>query len=285
MSSKSEILKAIFNTSYTGNRVINGKADSGVTFDHIYQNKPKGNSLIGKFVDRVVLNFPSLRATRDRWKYICDEITRITISEIDEKGPLRIVDLASGVSRYLIDFSRAWTRNRVECLCLDRDIESLSLGRRISAEDSFRYIRANILDASRLLRFGTRKSWKPHIVIVTGLVEYLSDQSLAALLRDLRGVLGIDGYLIFSSQICNPSRKLMETICTTSQGTSWKLVYRSPEEVTAVLTKVGFKAEKIHVDKIGMYSIISAKAVFGTAPRRESDERQPDISSMAASGL
>ncbi len=255
---KAKAIKFAFNLSYVGRRVISGKADSGVTFDHIYLNRSKGYYVIGKLIDRILLNLPSLKATRGRWTYISDEILRISERVSPKGGNVNIVDLASGVSRYLIDLTEKTTRFQFQCLCLDKDWEALTIGKRISG-NHFRYCRTDLFAARKLIKFGMRRGWRPNIAITSGLVEYLNDQALASLLNELHPILTDRGYLVLSSQISNPSRWLMESICKTSQGKPWTLFYREPEAIREILENCGFSVEKVHVDVLKMYSILTAR--------------------------
>ncbi len=256
---KLKAIKFAFNLSYVGRRVISGKADSGVTFDHIYLNKAKGYYFIGRLVDRILLDFPSLKATRGRWSYIADEILRIAEEISPGGGEVDVVDLASGVSRYLVDLAKKTTKFKLQCLCLDKDMESLTIGRKISEGGQFRYCRTDLFASRKLINLGMRRNWRPNIAIATGLVEYLNDEALASLLEGLHPALTDRGFVILSSQINNPSRHLMETICRTSESRPWTLIYRQPENIKVVLERCGFSVKRVYIDDLKMYSILTAQ--------------------------
>ena len=193
--------------------------------------------------------------------HISNEVLALAEEVAPGGGAVRIVDLASGVSRYLVDLAKGTTRFELECVCVDKDHEALYLGKRISDPKHFRFCRANLFASNRLLQFGLSRGWRPHIAVATGFVEYLEEESLSVLLRNLNQLLVEEGYLILSSQIKNPSRYLMENICKTSDGKSWKLFYRKPEFVRDLLEGHGFAVSNVHIDGLGMYSIFTAKKV------------------------
>ena len=64
------IIKNLIYSSRLGRRSALGYADSGINFDHIYQNNPKGYNRFGVIVDRLLLNLPGCKATRERFKKI-----------------------------------------------------------------------------------------------------------------------------------------------------------------------------------------------------------------------
>lgn len=255
-------VKALFNISYFGRQVISGKADSGVTFDHVYLNQSKGYfPVFGKIVDRIILNLPSLEATRARWRYISDQVVELAPEVTRDCGALRIIDLASGASRYLVDLAKLITRYGLECVCVDRDREAIYLGKKISNPNYFRYCRSNLFASRRLLKFGLNRDWRPQIAVATGFIEYLDEEFLTVLLENLHNFLVEGGYLIISTQIKNPSQRLMEGICRTNDGKPWKLFYREPRFIRTVLESHGFLVTKIHIDKLGMYSIFTAQSL------------------------
>ena len=93
------ILKNLLSLSKLGRTSIKGGADSGLNFDHMYRNNPKGITVFGKFVDRVLLNLPSVKATRQRKEVIIKILQNEVANNLILNKKSRILDLASGPAR------------------------------------------------------------------------------------------------------------------------------------------------------------------------------------------
>ena len=60
------IITPVLNLSRIGRNTIMGKADSGISIDYLYRNKPKGLYQVGKFIDGVILHLPAVKATQKK---------------------------------------------------------------------------------------------------------------------------------------------------------------------------------------------------------------------------
>lgn len=254
-----KILRPLLLLSKLGRSSVLGRADSGLNFDHMYKNKPKGITAVGKFVDRVLLNLPSVQATRARK----DIIVKILQNEILNNAALqqktRIVDIASGPARYLSDILNNHGQDSIEVLCIDRDRRSLNFGKTLAQKKPMRFIRADIFRTNRLQRLSLRSRWLPNVAICSGLFEYLEDAGVKKILNDIFQNLDDGGLLVFASQKDNPSKRLMARVCKTQNGSAWELFYRNPELFRTWLLNAGFRAAIVNVDRWGMYEICTAR--------------------------
>ncbi|MCF7869885.1 MAG: class I SAM-dependent methyltransferase family protein [Candidatus Omnitrophica bacterium] len=131
------IIKPIFFTSRLGRKTMFGYADSGLNFDHIYRNEAKGYTRFGKLVDRVLLSLPACRATRHRKERVIDILRKEIDKNISKDRKTRIVDLASGPARYLVELITEDIEKSVEALCLDINPHSLSYGKKLPEDGRF----------------------------------------------------------------------------------------------------------------------------------------------------
>ncbi|MFA6321111.1 MAG: class I SAM-dependent methyltransferase family protein [Candidatus Omnitrophota bacterium] len=137
-----KVIKNILMLSKLGRASVSGKADSGLNFDHMYRRKPKGITAFGKFVDSIVLNLPSVQATRNRKDIIIKILENEIANNMLENKKTRIVDIASGPARYLTEIINSYNQDKIEVLCLDRDQRSINFGKALALNKPMRYAKA-----------------------------------------------------------------------------------------------------------------------------------------------
>lgn len=254
-----KILKPLLSLSKLGRTSVMGKADSGLNFDHMYRNKPKGITQFGKFIDRVLLNLPSVKATRNRKDIIIKILQNEVTNNIIMHKKTRIVDIASGPARYLSELINNFNQDKIEILCFDKDRRSLNFGKILSRGKPMRFVKADVFNLRKIKNFADRTKWKPNIIISSGLFEYLEEVNVMKILSDIYNSIDYEGLLIFASQRDNPSRKLMSRVCTTQNGKPWDLFYRDPEWFRKTMLDIGFKSVIISIDKWGMYEFCTGR--------------------------
>jgi hypothetical protein len=250
-----KILRGLLFTSRLGRKSMMGYADSGINFDYIYRNAAIGYTWFGKIVDRFLLNLPAAKATVNRKK----EIVNILKREIDKNISLgkktRIVDLASGPARYIIEAIDGVNKQHVETLCLELDRRSIEFGKRISLDKPILYKKANILKiAGRYKAVSEKVKWTPNLIMVSGFIEYQQDDSLVLdLLKNVYQYLDDKGFFLLVTQMASPNAKLTEKLGTTKNGKGWVLHYRGPDLLSKLMTAGGFKNVKVIPDRWKMY--------------------------------
>ena len=254
-----KILKPVISLSKLGRTSIRGDADSGLNFDHMYKNNPKGVYGVGKLVDKILLNLPSVEATRKRKeiivKVLANEIENNLI--IDRKT--RIVDIASGPARYLNELLDSIDQDKIEVLCLDKDKRALNYGKVLAGDKPIRYAKADVMKLSLLIQLSRHIQWIPNIVLVSGLFEYKRDVEVIDMMEEVYGTMEKDGLAIFVSQANNPTKTLMKKLGKTSDGKKWTLKYRKPEVLRRWMLDIGFRGVIISVDKWGMYEFCTGR--------------------------
>jgi alpha-beta hydrolase superfamily lysophospholipase/SAM-dependent methyltransferase len=107
--------------------------DSGASLDYVYQDTPRGLTPLGRWLDRVYLATPGWRAIRERKRYL-EQALRTAIMRVRAEGkPVRIVDVAAGPGRYVLEVLRACPEVRATARLLDRDPVNVEAGRRLAA--------------------------------------------------------------------------------------------------------------------------------------------------------
>ncbi|MBF0594423.1 MAG: class I SAM-dependent methyltransferase family protein [Candidatus Omnitrophica bacterium] len=256
---KGIVRKLIF-SSKLGRRVMFGYADTGTSFDHIYKNEAKGYTKFGKIVDRVLLNLPAAKATRHRRNQI-KKLLYVELAKNTKEGlKTRLVDIASGPARYLVEMASNEVSKNIEVLCLDADLNSINYGRKLSAGKPFLYKKTNVLRlGSRHENLANQKGWRPNVAVSSGLIEYLDEQIAKQLLKYLYSFLDGNGLLLMITQRASPNRNLIEQVGITQSGKKWILFYREPAVIVDWLTQIGFKNITFEVDPWKMYVYYRAR--------------------------
>src|SRR6185436_19893524 len=77
--------------------------DSGSTLDYVYRNEARGRTPIGRLIDRIYLESIGWRGIRHRKQHV-EELLREAMRRLRMRGePARIVDIAAGHGRYVLD--------------------------------------------------------------------------------------------------------------------------------------------------------------------------------------
>ena len=253
------IIRNIISLSKLGRASMRGDADSGLNFDYMYRNRPRGITAFGKFVDRVLLNLPSVKATRRRKEIIIKILKNEIENNLVLKRKSKILDIASGPARYLVELISEYSQDDIEVLCIDKDRKSLNFGRILAGSKPVRYTKADVLKTKHLKRLGKKISWIPNIIICSGLFEYKDDGFVKRVLKEVYENINNDGLFIFISQVDNPTKNLMSKLGSTSEGRRWELIYREPEIFRRWVLDLGFRNVIISVDIWGMYEFCTCR--------------------------
>jgi SAM-dependent methyltransferase len=256
------ILKPLLFTSRLGRRSMFGYADSGLNFDHIYKNVAKGYTRFGIIIDKILLNLPSAKATRYRKERIIEILKAEIKKNIACGKKTKIVDLASGPSRYLVELITEENKDYVEGLCLDIDRRNLEFGRKLAVGKPLLFKKANVLNLNHYKRFSEKIFWVPNLVLCSGLYEYLEAADVQKSLSEIFTSLDKEGFLLFVTQMDSPDRELIEKLGKIRQGKSWFLFYRDPSLLKCWMSTAGFRENDVKIDPWKMYVFCSGRKIL-----------------------
>lgn len=248
------ILRPLIFTSRLGRRSMFGYGNSGLNIDYIYRNVPSGYTKFGKVVDRILLNLPAAKATRARK----DKIIKILKGEIQKNNSqnkkTKIVDLASGPARYLVDlYDQENKKGNIEVVCIDKDISSIKLGKKLTVDSPFLYTKGDVFKVQKYKKMSEKHSWVPNVVIVSGFYEFLEEDLVKKSLSQIFEQMDSDGLLLLVTQIDNPSKKLLEKLGKTKNKKAWKLIFRDPATTIKWMKQVGYKNINFEIDPWKIY--------------------------------
>jgi alpha-beta hydrolase superfamily lysophospholipase len=236
--------------------------DSGQSLDYVYRNRSSGFSPLGKLIDRSYLNAIGWRGIRQR-RVNLDRALRECIGEVIGRGETaRVMDIASGPGRYVLEVLSSMPREQVSAVLRDRSEGGLEQGRRLAAELGVGNVRFETGDA-----FSTEElagvTPRPNIAIVSGLYELFEDNAMIE--RSLAGLAAaVDegGYLIYTNQPWHPQIEMIARTLVNRDGVPWIMRRRTQLEMDALVRRAGFEKIGMEIDRWGIFTVSVARRVL-----------------------
>jgi alpha-beta hydrolase superfamily lysophospholipase len=231
--------------------------DSGESLDYVYDNKPRGNLLVGKVIDYFYLNAIGWRGIRQR-RACMNQALRWALKQIREAGmPLQLMDIAGGAGRYLLD---VLDEPDLKILCRDWSESALARGResaqQMGLSERITHLRGDAFDEQSLATVEP----KPSIAVVSGLYElFPENDKLQRSLRGLFSAVNPGGWLIYTGQPWHPQVEMIARTLTNRDGQFWVMRRRPQGEMDALVEQAGFKKEKQWIDDFGIFTVSIAR--------------------------
>jgi alpha-beta hydrolase superfamily lysophospholipase/SAM-dependent methyltransferase len=233
--------------------------DSGVTLDYVYENRPRGITPIGKLIDRSYLNAIGWRGIRQR-KIMLERALKKCIDQMHaESRPVRILDIASGPGRYVMETMKAMPQVPISATLRDYKQTNLDAARQLSQTLGLEQVtiaHGDAFDRSSLAAVDP----KPTIAIASGIYELFSYNQMV--LRSLRGIadaLEPGGHLIYTNQPWHPQVEFIARVLTNHQGQPWIMRRRTQAEMDALVREAGFEKISQEIDPWGIFTVSMAK--------------------------
>ena len=233
--------------------------DSGSTLDYIYQNQPQGKNWLGQQFDKIYLHSIGWRGIRQR-KINLEYMIKQAVSTLQNKDmPVRIVDIAAGHGRYVIEALS--NIPAVEQILL-RDYSEINVnkGRQMIADNNMTdKAHFEIGDAFNEQQLASLNP-QPTLGIVSGLYELFPDNTLLhSSLAGLAAAIPAGGILLYTNQLWHPQLKTIAWSLTSHRdGEPWIMRNRSQGEMDALVSAAGFDKCTEIIDEWGIFSVSMA---------------------------
>ncbi len=236
--------------------------DSGVMLDYVYQNKPKGLSLVGRLMDKAFLDSPGWKGIRRRKEnlelLLNDAFTRLR----HDKTDIRITELATGHGRYILDAIKNQPHDDISALLRDFSDENVAAGAgRATALglDKITFKQGDAFDSASLAEIDN----KPNIGIISGLYElFPENEPVLNSLKGLAAKIEKDGYLIYTNQPWHPQLEFIAHVLTSHRnGERWVMRRRTQQEMDQLVEAAGFKKIDMKVDEFGIFTVSLAQKI------------------------
>ena len=234
--------------------------DSGLSLDYVYENKPRGFGPVGRLIDRSYLNSLGWRGIRQR-KANLEKALRDLIGKVHrENRSVRILDIAAGTGRYVIETIRSLPEIPIGAMLCDYKQENVDAARALADELNLNGAvvtqRGDALDRESLATIQPRAT----IGIVSGLYElFPSNDAVLNSLRGLAEAIEPGGYLIYTNQPWHPQLEFIARVLRNREGEPWIMRRRTTAEIDELVRTAGFEKIDMEIDQWGMFTVSVAR--------------------------
>jgi hypothetical protein len=220
--------------------------------DHIYANKAKGTTMLGKGLDRLLLSLPSARSFRNRYLQSRDVVREVISERKTHTDPIDILAVPSGLARELFDVAEEIAHDtevsgRTTFHFVDLDDEPLALVREKATQAGHR---AQITQGDAL-DHTTYADQKYDAIVSLGFAEFLSDEETLEFYKLARSKLKPGGKLITSGLM---PHRLSDYLMR--QFAELHTSYRSREELLALAAAAGYRDYVATSDQHGLQTLL-----------------------------
>lgn len=235
--------------------------DSGSTLDYVYRNEALGEGFVGRMLDRNYLDAIGWRGIRQR-KLHLEELIRLAITRLhDAKMPVKVLDIAAGHGRYVLDaITTAGIRPDSILLRDYSDINVQDGSRLISEkglEDIARFDKGDAFDSDSVAAAQPGTT----VGIVSGLYELFPDNdAVRASLTGMAQAIEPGGYLLYTGQPWHPQLEMIARALTSHRaGQAWVMRRRTQAEMDQLVREAGFEKLEQRIDEWGIFSVSMAR--------------------------
>ncbi|MCB1034093.1 MAG: bifunctional alpha/beta hydrolase/class I SAM-dependent methyltransferase [Acidobacteria bacterium] len=240
--------------------------DSGRSLDYVYRNQPQGRLGIGRWIDRWYLSSPGWRGIRQRRENLAALLRSTVSSLLQAARPVRILDVAAGPGRYVLDLLSELRGEDIQARLRDWNLSNLEAGRALTAErglDTVVFEKADAFDVASLLAVDPA----PNLAVVSGLFELFPDNPrVLASLKALGRRMAAGGYLIYTNQPWHPQQELIARVLTNRDKVPWVMRCRSQAEMDELVSAAGFKKLAMAMDDEGIFTVSLARIGAASEP-------------------
>jgi SAM-dependent methyltransferase len=221
--------------------------------DHIYQNQASGRTLFGRWLDRLLLAFPSTRAMRSRFVKAKNAIFDIALASYGSER-IEVLTVPCGIPRDYAEAIESLNRTHPDIVRrmwytgLDLDPAAIAQGRTLlGSQANVAFVQGDALDARcfPVNRF--------YCVCSTGLGEFISDEDLFTFYGNIYKSLAPDGLFYTSALRAGRLAKwLMKTF-------ELRAMYRTRDQVRLIIGKLPWSELRFVEDRSGLQTYIYAR--------------------------
>lgn len=233
--------------------------DSGASLDYVYRNQAGGSFGMGAFMDRGYLDAVGWRGIRQRKRQLQQMLGRL-IAAHQGDAPLRILDVAAGSGRYVLETVKRFQDKTIEVTLRDFAQHNLDQARRLAEQLRLGCtVRYQLRDAFSAASYPAQEG-EYDIVIVSGLHELFSENALvSASLKGIAGVLRPGGHLIYTGQPWHPQLDMIALTLTNHLGKPWQMRPRPQAEMDGLVEDAGCRKIATSIGLEGIFTVSLAR--------------------------
>lgn len=210
----------------------------------LYNWRPARNGIMGK-IEAFWMNVRSAQAVRNRKTIVAEEIRQAISSKIESEGEARVLSIACGSAQSV--FEAIDGTGNVRVLAIDMDETAIEYSRRMAQKFGIKNVewrKGNVLSPATI-----SDGFKPNIVEVVGLFDYLSDTAIVGLLKRISRMAANDAVLVTAHVHPNPEMNMLRDIV------DWEMTYRSLDEFKRLMCEGGFEQARYITEPHGIFTV------------------------------
>lgn len=233
--------------------------DSGQSLDYVYQNRARGFSFLGRWIDRWYLDSIGWRGIRQR-KVMLETTLRNVIARWQSAGQaVHVMDIAAGPGRYVLDVLGTLPPEGLSALLRDASPANAETGRKLAKTKGLPQVTFDVADAFDRQSLASVRP-RPNIAIASGLYElYPANDRVLESLRGIADALGEGGFLIYTNQPWHPQLETIARTLTNRDGAPWVMRRRTQEEMDDLVRAAGFDKVAMEIDDFGIFTVSLAR--------------------------
>jgi len=247
--------------SINSRRVRDGAA-RWLALDAVYNfTKGEGCNWIACAIDEYWMHIRNAQAVRNRLKIVKREIESAILEVVKMKAsnePVRLLSLAAGSGQGVIEVVAGLYRAGIRCevLLIDQDDSALVHARKLAEQHSVSNMVVTCESNAVLFYRNLRKiDFKPDIVEMCGLMDYLEDDLAITVIKMIRRCLPPEGFFLTCHIHPNKESYFLWHVV------NWGMLYRERKELRGLLVKGGFVSAKLYTEPHGIHSVAVARKV------------------------
>jgi alpha-beta hydrolase superfamily lysophospholipase/SAM-dependent methyltransferase len=235
--------------------------DSGESLDHVYRDTAAGVTPLGRLVDRCYLNAIGWRGIRQRKANLMALLSRAVEMTAARGEPVRILDIASGPGRYLLETLKTCGAADVSAVLRDCSEPGLQAGRALAQEMGVRNVTFEIGDAFSAESIA-HVTPQPNVGVASGLYELFPDNApVRESLAGLAAVIPAGGYFVYTNQPWHPQVEMIARCLNNRDGKPWIMRRRTQAEMDALVRAAGFEKLDMEIDRWGIFTVSLARRI------------------------
>lgn len=237
--------------------------DSGSTLDYVYRNQACGATPIRRLIDRAYINAIGWKGIRQRKENLVRALLA-AMEELHQEGmPVRILDIAAGHGRYLLEALEHRPANVEHVLLRDLSETNVLLGMSLAEEKKLEHIAhfetGDAFDRKSLSLLQPR----PTLAVVSGLYELFPDNyPVRESLAGLADAIEPGGFLIYTGQPYHPQIQMIaRTLPSHRNFHPWVMRRRTQAELDQLVETAGFRKIGQQIDDWGIFTVSVARRI------------------------
>jgi alpha-beta hydrolase superfamily lysophospholipase/SAM-dependent methyltransferase len=233
--------------------------DSGASLDYVYRNQAGGRFGMGKIMDRGYLDAVGWCGIRQRKRQM-QQMLGERIAAHRGEAPLRILDVAAGSGRYVLETVKRYQDKAVQVTLRDFTQHNLDQARALAGELQLQAsVDYQLRDAFSADSYATEQA-QYDIVIVSGLYELFSENApVAASLQGIVSVLRPGGYLLYTGQPWHPQLDMIALTLNSHRGQPWQMRPRPQAELDGLVAHAGCRKVATTIGLEGIFTVSLAQ--------------------------